>query len=164
MSVVNLNSIKTQIRAILLDANTTTAANDLSSGLSPRVQKVLKLASRLPVQATWYPYVTCYIESKNIQIDQIGTTQAAVKRTSFIEVKVLGAVWNSTISDLTADDADTDCEQLMGNIETVLAQDHTLNGSVSWQQATEVKYHNVSLDEGNNVRFGVLTLECQVHH
>jgi hypothetical protein len=169
MSVVDLNDIKEQIQTLFESANTTTGttgvSTDLSASLSTRIQSILKInPDRLLVQAPLYPCVTAYIDDKTKNEDQITPTQTSMKRVSTVNVKVAGLVQNFVISDLDEDAADNECEILMGNVEAVLAEDATLGGSVVWQFPTEVIFHNETLDEGANIRVGVLNLECLVLH
>jgi len=168
MSVVDLNGIKTQIKTNLDAVNTTTAnSTDLSNGLSnsQRVLRVLKInPTRIPIQATWLPFVTMFIEGKSLEEDQIAGSPNTASRLSTVEIQVVGVVSNWNISDLDEDAADNDCEVLMGNIEAILAEDDTLSGAVKYQKVTGVQFHNANLDEGTHIRYGVLSMECLVEH
>lgn len=159
----DLNNLKEQIQTILEQANTTTAATDLSSGLETRVQQILKVnPARIPIQAQWFPFVTIYTDSKEVLEQTMQRDQNSGRRKAEFDVKVVGAVWNSTISNENADDADDDCESLMENIEQILRGTTTatnLNSACSWQIPTNVTYHNVSLEEEASVRAGILNLK-----
>lgn len=158
---LDLNGIKTQIQSLLDAANTTTASTDLSSGMETRVQQVLTLnPARIPVQATWYPFVTCYIDSKSMEDTTIARDQASGKRKAQVDVKIVGAVWNSTVTNANKDDADDDCESLMENIEQILRASPTLNDAVKWSFPTEVTYHNMALEEQTSIRAGILNLKA----
>lgn len=162
---IDLNNLKEQIQTIFEQANTTTASRDLSSGLETRVQRVLKInPARIPVQASWYPFVTIYIDNKAISPEGIAVNQANAKRKSVVDVKIIGAVWNSTISDDEADPADDDCDDLMENIEEILRSNSTLNGVATWAFPTEVTYHNASFDEETHIRAGILNLEATIFY
>lgn len=162
---VDLNNLKEQIQSIFQTANTTTATRDLSNGLESRVQAVLKVnPSRIPIQANWYPFVTCYIESKEIELVTIAKDQLTAKRRCQVDVKIVGAVWNSSISDAEVDPADEDCEDLMENIEEVLRANPTLGGVATWSYPTGVSYHNVGLDEGVHIRAGILNLKTDIFY
>jgi len=165
MPVINLNNLKEQIQTILQNANTTTASTDLSNGLETRVQRVLKInPSRIPVQATWYPFVTTYISKKDIELTQFGVNQIGPQRKSTVDVKVIGAVWNSSITDEEVDPADEDIEDLMENIEQIMRANPTIEAVATWSYPTEVTYHNVTLDEGTHIRYGIMTLMVTVFH
>lgn len=171
---LDLNSIKEQIQSVFQAANTTTASRDLSSGLTNRVQRVLKVNPYIiPVQADWYPFVTSYIDSKLVTLLDVCQNQMMAKRTGEISVKVVGAVWNNNLSDPEVDAADEDCEDLMENIEEILRANPTLGGSVigtavvgssligptiAWSYPSRVSYHNFPLAEGVHVRVGMLDL------
>lgn len=162
---IDLDNLKTQIQSILETANTTTASPDLSSGLDTRVAKVLRVnPARIPIQATWYPYVTAFVERKDVELDSIAGDQRKARRMGTAEVKLVGGVWNSTLTDETEDPADNDCEKLMENIEDVLRDNPTLNGAVLWQRPKTVTFHNVSLDEGVHLRVGILSLEAKFYY
>src|SRR3990167_2051134 len=150
---VDLNNLKEQIQTIFETANTTTATADLSSGLETRVQSVLKInPARIPVQATWYPFVTCYIDSKEIELMDFAVNQTTAKRMAKIDLKIVGAVWNSSITDAAVDPADENCEDLMENIEEILRANPTLGGVATWSKPTLVTYHNVGLEDGAHIR------------
>lgn len=164
---IDLNSLKDQIQTIFETANTTTAAVDLSAGLpaGARVARVLKVnPARIPVQSTWYPFVSVYVDSKDIELLDVAANQRMGKRKGTVAVKVIGAVWNSSISDDDEDPADEDCESLMENVENILRDNPTLNGIATWVTPTKVTYHNATLDEGNCVRAGILSLDVSVHY
>jgi len=165
VAVIDLNNLKEQIQTILEAANTTTASTDLSNGLETRVQRVLKVnPARIPVQSTWYPFVTMYIEKKDIELIQFGVNQVNAQRKAEVDVKILGAVWNSSITDEEVDPADEDCEDLMENIEQIMRANHTIAGVANWSHPVQVTYHNASIDEGVHIRFGIMSLEATIFH
>lgn len=162
----DLNGIKTELKSIFDAANTTTASPiDLSSGLAnQRVQKVLTVhPDMIRPQASFYPFVTCYIEDKSTDSDQISGNQLNMKRTADIKIKIVGAVYNQNFTDATKDPADNDINYLMENVELVLRSSPNLNGKVSWQRPDGCVYFTMS-DQKNNVRCGVLTLSAKVHY
>ena len=162
-NVINYAQIKENVRFILDRENTTTAAQDLSSGMTDRVKKVLTLnPGRIPVQTSWYPFVTMFIDSKNIDLKDIAINQRTAKREGIIKLKLVGAVWNSKTNTKTADEADDDCEKLMENIEDILRRDPTFSGQVLWQVPTGVTFHNQALDERANLRVGVLSFDVKL--
>lgn len=162
---LDLNNLKEQVQSIFQTANTTTASRDLSNGLATRVQRILKVnPARIPVQASWYPFVTCYIESKNLEEAGIAITQATSKRKAIINLKVIGAIWNSSSNDGEVDPADEDCEDLMENIEEILRANPTLSGVSLWSFPTDVTYHNVALEEETHIRAGILNLKTTIYY
>jgi hypothetical protein len=161
--MLDLNNLKEQLQSIFEAANTTTATTYLSSGLETKVQRLLKVnPNRIPVQADWYPFVTVFIDSKDIELKDFAVNQVTAKREGDVSVKVVGAVWNSTIDDAEVDPADEDCEALMESVEQVLRQNPTIAGVATWSYPTKVTYHNMSLDEGVHVRFGILNLQATI--
>jgi hypothetical protein len=162
---IDLNNVKEQIQSILQTANTLTATQDLSSGLETRVQRILKVnPSRIPVAAHWYPFVTVYTDSKQIEAADFAKDQLSARRKAVLNLKLIGAVWNSTISDEEVDPADEDCEDLMENIEQILRANSTLAGVCSWSFPSGVTYHNANLDEGVHIRAGILDLQATVFY
>lgn len=165
MAVLDLNAIKEKIQTALESANTTTASTDLSSGLETRVQKVLKInPARIPVQATWYPFVTVYIDAKTIEEQTINRDQASGRRMAEVDIKIIGAVWNSTVSDEASDEASEDAESLMENVEQIMRSNTTLDGVVSWSFPTGVTYHNVSLEEETSIRAGIMSYKAKAFY
>lgn len=163
-----LNSIKTSIMNLLTSANTTTASPiDLSSNLSnsKRVQNVLKVnPERIIPQASMFPLVTCFVESKNMDRMDICKNQLSAKRRAKVNISVVGSVWNNNFSSITEDPADEDINYLMENIELTLRSDDTLNNTVNWHKAVDCKYYTTMLDEQTHLRSGVLSLECELFY
>lgn len=162
---VDLNNLKEQIQNILGAANTTTASVDLSGGLVTRVQRVLKLnPGRIPVQASWFPFVTTMIESKEVVSQDIAATQLLAKRRAEVNLKIIGAIWNSTFLDNEVDPSDDECEDLMENIEEILRRNDSLNSSVIWHMVNNVTYYNSQYDEETHIRVGILSLKASVFY
>lgn len=162
---LDLNTIKDNVQNILEAANTTTASVDLSSGLERRVQKVLKVnPGRIPVQPSWFPFVTVFIESKDMNFQDIAATQRQAKRRADINFSIIGAVWNSTVSNssLDEDPADDDCESLMESIEEIIRGNATLNGQALWTTPLNVKYYNSNYDEETHIRFAVMNIRASI--
>lgn len=156
---LDLNALKETLQTILGDANTVTATYDLSTSLATRVQRVVKLNPALiNVQSNWYPFVSCYVESKDVELKDMVGTQLASKRQGDINLRIMGAVEVNLHADPETDEADDECEQLMENIEEVLRRNPTLNSAVLWQYPVRVKYYNQEVEEGACVRVGLLDL------
>lgn len=162
---VDLNNLKEQIQTIFQTENTTTATRDLSSGLETRVQRVLKVnPARIPIQSTWYPFVSVWIDKKDVEPSDFARTQLSARRKCEVDLKIVGAVWNSSITDEEIDPADEDCEDLMENIEEILRGNPTLNSLTSWSFPQSITYHNASLDEGAHIRAGILSLRAVIFY
>jgi len=169
MATVDLNGIKTAIKTILSDANTTTGSPiDLSSGLDSRVQQILTVTPELiPLQPSYYPCIPMFYESKAVDLSTIAKNQLLGKRRSVIDCKIVGIVWkddmNTAGHDL-ADLADNEVEILMENIEQVLRSDATLNGEALWSYTTGVTFHNFQIDEQSHFRTGIMNFQITVHY
>ena len=165
---VDLSGIKTAIKTLLDSANTTTGSPiDLSSGLSnsKRVQQVLKVNPEMIIpQASFFPLVTCYVESKNIKSLDIASTQIVAKRRATATINIVGSVWNSNFTSVSEDPADEDINYLMENIELILRSDYNLSGKVNWQLANVCEYYTTIMDEQNHLRSGILKLNCEVFY
>lgn len=162
---IDLTNIKTQIKTILDTANTTTASRDLSLGMGSRVQKVFKInPAKIPIQASLFPCVTMFIQSKGISADTIAKNQATGKRKSQISIKIVGATWNSNFADITQDPSDNDIEDLMENIEEILRNNGNLNNAVNWAIPTGVDYYTTVIDEQVHIRSAELTLDSVVYY
>ncbi len=164
-SPIDLNSIKTAIKNIMDANNTNTAApvGDLSAHLTKRVAKVLKVhPSFIPIQPSYYPCVTMYIDEKTLRGEDIAGSQLNAKRNSDIFIEVVGAVWNSNLKVNTEDPADEDINHLMENIEFILRGNSTLNGTVKWILPTGTKYYASQVEEQTHLRVGILRLRATV--
>ncbi len=156
---VALNNIKTQLKSIFDAANTTTASPiDLSSDLTTRVQKVLTVHPNLiPVQASYWPFVSCYVESKDPNAGtDIAGDQLQAKRKGKVKIFVVGGFYNENFVTDTKDPADDDINYLMENIELVLRGNPTLKLTVKWQKPVDVKYMVAPMSEQTHIRVGNL--------
>lgn len=165
-SRVALNTIKSNLKSLFDSSNTTTASPiDLSSNLTKRVQKVLSVHPEfIPIQASHYPCVTCYISEKATPQDDIAKDQLSTKRKAEISIDVVGAVFNQNILDITKDPADEDINYLMENIELVLRSDPTLSGVVLYQRPTTCQYYSTIIGSTSHLRVGILKLEATLFY
>lgn len=162
---LDLNNLKEQVQTIFQAANTTTASTDLSSGLARRVRRVVKLNPALiPIQANWYPYVSVYIDSKDVTLEDFAGTQALAKRSAEVNLKIVGGVWNTLDNDDEVDEADEDCESLMENIEAILRDNPTLGNAALWSRPERIQYYNMGLGEGACLRAGVMDLKATIFY
>jgi hypothetical protein len=161
----DLNGIKTAIKALFDAANTTTASPiDLSSNVAKRVQKVLTVHPEfIRPQASFFPFVTCYVDEKQIDADQIAGNQLNANRMSDLTINIVGAVFNANLNTVTDDPADTDINYLMENIELVLRSSPNLSGTVKWQRPTGINYFS-NQDLKGHIRYGVLSLTAKVNY
>lgn len=161
---LDIANIKDQFKSIMDTANTTTASYDLSTSLDKRVQKVLTINPlKIPVQTTWYPYVTIYTVEKPIQLTTVGN-QATAKRRSDIQFGVIGGIFEANIPTKTADRSDNQIEQLAENIEEILRSNSTLNNTVDWSYPTRTRFHNIGLNEETILRTAILSLVAKVYY
>lgn len=162
---VNLSNIKSQLKSILDTANTSTAAFDLSTGLNTRVAQVFKVnPARIMPQASLFPWVTLFVDKKDVEHETIAVNQLNAKRRGDLTVSVVGAVWETVVSSVTEDEADENIEILMENIEEIIRRNFKLNNTVSWSKVEDVSYHSLPLDEQTQMRIGVLSLNCRVDY
>lgn len=163
---VDLNGIKTELKSLFNSANTTTASPiDLSYSLTKRVQKVLSVHPEfIPIQASHYPCVTCYVSNKSMPSEDIAKDQLNAKRRCDISIDVVGAVFNQNILDITKDPADEDINYLMENIELILRSSPNLNGSVLWQKPTSCEYYSTILNSQVHLRVGIIKLEASIFY
>lgn len=167
-ATAGLNDVKEYIQTMMIAANTTTGTPiDLSHGLSnaKRVQTVWKIHPEMILpQASLFPLVTCYIDSKDIARMDIAKTQLASKRRAKIKVKIVGSLWNNNFATADEDPADEDINHLMENIELIMRGDPSLSGVVNWQLANGCRYYTSILDEQTHLRSGILDLDCEIFY
>lgn len=166
MTVIDLNSIKTEIKSILDAENTTTASViDLSNGLSERVKEVLTVNPEvIPIGAERLPAISIWIDSKSLDIETIAATQAQAKRKTKIGFKIAGIVYTSFVDDFRTDNADDEAAILMENIEEVLRNNDNLNNKVLWHYPLGTTYHNFNLAEETNMRVGLMDYETTLFY
>jgi len=163
---VDLNGIKDRIQTTLVAANTTTASPiDLSSGMSQRVQRVLKIHPGLiSPQASFFPLVTCYVTDKTIDSEDIAGNQLNSRRKAKVMVNVVGVVWNQNFTADDEDPADEDINYLMENVELVLRSDTDLGAKIKWQRSGSTEYYVNTINEQTHLRAGILKLEGTVFY
>ena len=165
-TVVGLNTIKANIKTLLNAANTIGASPvDLSNSMTSRVKKVLAVhPASIPIQASHYPYVSCYIAGKPITSDDIAKDQLSTKRKSKVQIDIVGGVFNQNVTDITKDPADEDISYLMENIELILRSDPTLSNSVLYQKPIECSYYSNLVGSNAHLRLGILRIEALVFY
>jgi len=160
---IDINNIKTQFKSIMDAANTTTAAYDLSTGMNTRVQSIFKVNPlKIPVSSSYYPYVTIYADTKDIQQTNINTNFKIAKFGANLNLLVVASVWEPQQFDMTEDEGDEQIEVLMENIEEILRRNHKLNASVGWCKFDRVEYHTLPIEEQTHIRYGVGTLIARI--
>ena len=164
---IDLDALKERVRFILDGANN--AAGDpinLSAGLTGGcgvVKSIMKLnPERINIASTQYPWVTIFIDRKDIEERTIAKNQATGKRVADIRLSIIGAVINNSFTSGVEDEGDNDCEHLMENIERILRSYDTIDGLTEWSYPESVEYHSYPLTENNGVRFGQLNLITRV--
>jgi len=166
MAQIDLNGLKTAIKSILDTANTTTGSPiDLSKSLNNRIQQVLKVhPGRISIQASFYPYITMFIDDKSIELTTIAVNQVKARRTADVEINIVGAVSENIITNVNADDADEEIEVLMENIEEIMRSNDTVNGTVKWAKPGRVNYHGAAFDEESIIRAATMTFNATVEY
>lgn len=160
---IDIGNIKTQFKSIMDSFNATSAAYDLSTGLTTRVQKVFKVNPiKIPIQATLFPYVTIYPTDKEIDASQIARDQLTAKRIADVGLNIVGAVWEPNNITVDSDPADDQIEKLMENVEEVLRRNFKLNGAVEWTRPEKVSYHTYPIDEQTHMRVGLLEIVAKI--
>lgn len=162
---IDVNNIKTQFKSILDTANTTTADYDLSTGMTNRVQKVLKVnPSRIPIQPSFFPYVTIFPTDKPITLQTIAKDQITARRSTNFSFTVVGAVWEMLVASDVTDEADEQIEKLMENVEEILRRNYKLNNAVLWTKPLNTSYHTLRVDEETIMRAGAFNFESRIDY
>ena len=167
-AVVDLVGVKNAIKSLLDTANTTTASPIyLSNGLTNKVQKVLTVHPLMVMpQASYYPFVTCYVTDKSIQSSGMAANALTVKRKAELSIDVVGGVWCNNVTDDTKDAGDDQILYLMENVEMALraATAETFTGKITFETPDRCQYFTSPLNEENSVRAGILTLKATVYY
>lgn len=166
-TTINIPNIKEQIRFALASNNTTTSSVlDLSASMTQRVVAVKTInPENIMPQATRFPAVCVYTDSKAISPVTIAKDQVNGKRLAKLKINLAGMVWNQNMAGNEDNDpADDDIERLMENTEKVLRHYHDLAGVVKWQFPTDVTYHNAAFDEETHFRVAFLDMELTIFY
>jgi hypothetical protein len=164
--VVDLNGIKDNIKTLMDSKNVALSTPvDLSNNLTQRVKKVLTVnPEMIPPQASFFPFVTCYITAKNIIQDDIAKDQLSTKRKAEISIEIVGAVFNQNQTSVTKDPADTDINYLMENVELILRSDYNLGNKIKWQKPNDVQYYTSVVDARNHIRAGIMKITAIAYY
>ena len=164
MARVNIDGIKSAIKTILDTANTTTAAVDLSGGMSTRVRQVSKVHPlRIAQQPSLIPCVTVTADRKSVKPLTIGNQSNGI-RESLFTLQIIGITYEPFFNDLTEDQGAENTERLMENIEEILRNNITLSNTVAWCFPTQVEYDEIRYDEQTHLRAGIMSLDCKIHY
>lgn len=162
---LDIGSIKTAIKTAFDTYNTTTAAYDLSTGLSKRVKNVFTIRPGAEnVNASFIPVIAIWADSKSIENAGICKNQLTAKRKATLDINIAGFIWNSKFSGKDKDPAADDIEKLMENMEEVLRRNDTLGGTVLYQYPIDVSYHDLRMSKEEHYRVGAMVLRCQVFY
>ena len=163
---VDLNGILDFIKTTLDAANTTTGSPiDLSESVTSRVKKVLTVnPKRIPMQASYFPAVTCWISDKESGRDDIAKDQLITKRQSEIIINIAGMVFNQNMSTNDKDPSDRDINYLMENIELILRSIPNINSKVSHSSYSGTKYYSSGLNAQTHLSAGIITLTGKVFY
>jgi hypothetical protein len=163
MTAINLQNLKTQMKTILDTANTTTASTDLSGSMSARIQKVLTLnPAKIPPQASFYPFVTVFVEGKELPETDMAVSLGRAKRLAKVNISVVGAVFHSAITSDLDDPTELDINYLMENVEQILRDDTTLNGACKWHLPQSVDYYDIFNEEEPFLKAGELKMQATI--
>ena len=159
--MVNLTEIKNSLKTILTAANTTTGSPiDLSLNLQDRVESVMTYnPDRFLTQPSLYPFVTVYIEDKEVEQITFAKNQTMAKRRGRTALTVACGTWRSTVNDNVIDDSDDELELLMENVEQIIRSNHTANSYTSWIMPIRATYHNANFGEESHLRVGIIEFE-----
>jgi len=162
MATFSLNALKERIQTILETANTTTASNDLSSGMDSRIVRISKMnPDKVFAQATKHPSLHIYPENVTMESQGIAKTQATAKRRTEFNINIAGIYQSFALEDIEEDKAQKNLEIMMSNLESVLRDSPTLTDytGVLYQIPTGIQYGIGGLDEDCYFRIGVLSLK-----
>ena len=165
MSVIDLAGIKTQIKSLLDTANTTTASTFLSNNMTDKIQKVMTInPAKVPPQASFYPFVTTWVDSKDIDTETMTLNVSKGRKIAQINISVLGAIFHSPITSDLDDPTELDVNFLMENVEQILRDSTTLNSTCKWHLAESVEYFDIFNGDKPFLRAGQLKITANVQY
>jgi hypothetical protein len=119
---------------------------------------------KLMPQASLFPAVTVFLDSKSIEQRSIAGNQVTGKRKADLTFKIVGMTWNDRTQDYRVDPSDNDLEYLMENIERILRNYADLNRNCLWQFPTGITYHSAGYDEQTHFRIGIMDLQVTAYY
>jgi hypothetical protein len=145
---LNLSSVTSSLKTLLLNNNTTTSSYDISSGLTTRVQKIaIGDPTILPIANTEYPAVTIHLKNKTEQFSQIGRS-GNTKRDIELDYQITPITYSGAGVGTGMETAVLECYKLSGNIENLMRNsiDMSLGAYVEWILPSEVEYGAIQRD------------------
>lgn len=158
------NTNVTALYNVLNNANTTTAAVDMSSGLDERIKKVA-VADPAVVNLRNYefPAVFVKIDSKAENFEGIGGTGSARElKSADVEYQVVG-LYKKYGATTTNDALLTDIYKLADNIESVIRAEYTLSGTASWCQPAATDFIGPFEGEGTLIKGVMITVKARYY-
>jgi hypothetical protein len=154
----------TALYNVISNANTTTAAVNLSTGLDSKVQLVSKADPAIVNLKNYqFPAVFCNIESKTEDFDGIGGTGAGkALKSAEVTYRVVG-LYKKYGASTSGEDLLADVYKLADNIEAVIREEYTLSGTASWCQPESTDFIGPFEGEGTLVKGCLITCKAKYY-
>lgn len=149
---LNVSSVLTSIENLLVKNNTTSSSDDISSGLTKRVQVFRKgvrgISEKTPLaKNVQYPAIFTELSSKEEELRSIGNNS---KRDISVEFLIVPVVDYSGTPGSGIYDSDNEVMILTQNIEGLLRGNITLSSTVSWSEVVSTDWSNQIRDDAHN--------------
>jgi len=145
---------------VLDDANTTTAALDLSTGLDERIKKVAMAdPSAVNLRNYEFPAVFVTLDNKSEAFEGIGGTGAARElKSADVNFQIVG-LYKKYGATTTNDALLADVYKLADNIESVIREQYTASGTASWIGVDNTDFIGPFEGEGVMVKGVMITVK-----
>jgi hypothetical protein len=145
----------TSVYNVLADANTTTAAVDLSEGLTERIKNIVKDDPRVrSAKDNEHPFVWVWLEDTSQEFAEIGPdSQGRVTKRKKVNYRILATIHKPGMIATSAQGLD-EVYQLADNIENVFQKEYDLSGTALWCNPAATEFLG-PLDMGGSYIKGV---------
>lgn len=148
----------------LLAYNTTTAAVDLSSGLTTRVKNVYRSDPAIVgLRGDIYPAVFVRVNKKQEEFAGLGMTgPTGARKQATVDYDVIGFYRKDGISGAQSQVL-VELERLAENIEGVFQKEVTLSGTALWCQVKDTSFYGPFQNDETWIKAIVCNLEAKYH-
>mgnify|MGYP001561557488 CR=1 FL=1 len=154
----------TALYNVLSNANTTSAAVDLSGGLDERVQRIAMADPAIVNLRNYeFPAVFVKIDDKDEDFEGIGGTGSARElKSADVNFQVVG-LYKKYGATTTNDALLADVYRLADNIESVVREEYTLSNTASWCQPAKTDFIGPFEGEGTLIKGVMITVKAKYY-
>lgn len=167
MAVINYKNVLDEIQDVLQAWNDTTAAYDLSTNLTTRVQRISQRnPAMISGQPSKFPSICIRLNRDDKNFSEISANGIQGKKVSELGFSIIGILYYNSFSDTNTDNddySDMEVHYLAENVEEVLRRNARLSNKVLYSYPTSVNFYD-DLDEEAYFRTFVMDYKAKLFY